>query len=134
MSSAHNQVVQLPNFKRQFRSIDERAQAIVLLAITEILSVEGIDLAKTNWLSFVGDGVWEFRIGKTFKAVYSKAGLEFMGKSSKSPLLIRVFCAFDQELIYLLGCYDKQRFGAGRRQVSAIRDAKNEWLTIKEKK
>ena len=104
-----------------------------MLAIMEILRVEGIGLARSTWLSSVGDGVWEFRIGKSFKAVYSKAGLEGMGKSSKSPILIRVFCAFHHESIILIGCFDKQRYGAGRRQANAIRDAKSDWLTFRER-
>lgn len=124
-------VLESPRYRKQFAGLREPVQAIVEVAIQTILMEQGIALATGNWLKYIGDGVWEFRVGKSVKAVYSKAGFPLSDRMPDFYLLIRVFCAFEAGVIVLLGCYDKQRFSGGKRQLAAIAAAKNELLTFR---
>jgi len=45
--------------------------------------------------------------------------------------LIRVFCSFEKEEILLLGIYDKQRNGLGRKQDQAMQNARKALLQFK---
>lgn len=130
MTSGPTVLVEGPTFGKQLDRLRPELQLLVRLALTEILAKEGLSLASSSWLRFVGDGVWEFRIGRTLKAVYSKAGIEEF-PSTNVKVLLRVFCNFDGNRILLLGCYDKQRYSDGRRQAKAISAAKEELLTLK---
>ena len=131
MTSGPSDFIEVPSFRKQVDRMRPEIQLIVRLALTEILAKEGLSLARTSWLRFVGEGVWEFRIGRSFKAVYSKAGIEEYSHNSNLKVLLRIFCSFDDNRILLFGCYDKQRHSDGRRQANAIRAAKEELLTLK---
>ena len=125
-------LLESPRYRKHFAGLREPVQVIVKVAIQTILMEQGMALATGNWLKYIGDGVWEFRVGKSAKAVYSKGGFPFNSRMPDFLLLIRVFCAFEDNVIVLLGCYDKQRFSGGKRQASAIVSAKNELLTFRE--
>jgi len=131
MISGPAELIEVPSFRKQLDRLRPELQLLVKLALTEILAKEGLSLASSSWLRFVGDGVWEFRIGRSFKAVYSKSGIEGYKHNSNLKVLLRIFCSFDGNSILLLGCYDKQRHSDGRRQANAIRAAKEELLTLK---
>lgn len=131
MTSGSAALIEVPSFRKQLDRLRPELQMLVKLALTEILAKEGLSLASSSWLRFVGDGVWEFRIGRSFKAVYSKAGIEEYEHNSKLKVLLRIFCSFEGNRILLLGCYDKQRHSDGKRQAKAIRSAKEELLTLK---
>jgi len=131
MTSGPAELIEVPSFRKQLDRLRPELQLLVKLALTEILAKEGLSLASSSWLRFVGDGVWEFRIGRSFKAVYSKSGIEGCKHNSNLKVLPRIFCSFDGNSILLLGCYDKQRHSDGRRQANAIRAAKEELLTLK---
>jgi hypothetical protein len=73
-----------------------------------------------------------FAWAKVLRLSIQKGGFPFNTRMPDFLLLIRVFCAFEGNLIVLLGCYDKQRFSGGKRQASAIVSAKNELLTFRE--
>jgi putative component of toxin-antitoxin plasmid stabilization module len=124
-------LIEVPAFSKHLDKLRPELQLVVKLALTEILAKEGLSLASSSWLRFVGDGVWEFRIGRSFKAVFSKAGIDEYSHNSNLKVLLRIFCSFEGNIILLLGCYDKQRHSDGKRQANAIRSAKEELLTFK---
>lgn len=130
MTSGPAVLIEGPAFGKQLDQLRPELQLLTKLALTEILAKEGLSLASSTWLRFVGDGIWEFRIGRSLKAVYFKAGIEEFS-STNVKVLLRIFCNFDGNRILLLGCYDKQRHSEGRRQARAIRAAKEELLTLK---
>lgn len=131
MSSAPLKAVETVAFSKQLENLREPIRVVVLVAIETILLDQGMDLANSNWLKYVGGGVWEFRIGKSVKAIYSKAGFSNNKQHPNFSLLIRVFCGFEDGVIVLLSCYDKQRFSSGKRQSAAIDAAKQELLTYR---
>lgn len=131
MSSAPLKAVETIAFSNQLENLRDPIRVVVLVAIETILLDQGLELAKSNWLKHVGGGVWEFRIGKSVKAIYSKAGFSSNKHVPNFSLLIRVFCGFEDGVIVLLGCYDKQRFSSGKRQSAAIDAAKQELLTYR---
>jgi len=131
MSRGPLRAVETIAFSKHLENLPEPVRVVVWVAIESILLDQGMDLANGNWLKYVGDGVWEFRIGKNVKAVYSKAGFLKSAQAANVSLLIRVFCGFEDGLIVLLGCYDKQRYSSGKRQSAAIYSAKRELLTYR---
>lgn len=131
MTSRLNVLIESPGFGKQVNRLPQELQLIAKVALIEILSKEGLALASSNWLRYVGDSVWEFRIGRSIKAVYSKAGIEDKPPASRSKVLLRIFCHFEENKVILLGCYDKQKYSDGRRQANAIRTAKEELLTFR---
>lgn len=124
-------LLETSEFDKQFRSFPEETQVIIKLAINEILRVESLALTRGPWLKALGGGLYEFRIGKTVRAVLSKASVVVDVKEPKRPILVRIFCTFEQNTIYLLSCYDKLREGAGKKQQQAIRQARAQLLTLK---
>ena len=131
MSTGPLRAVETIAFGKQLENLPVPVQVVVLVAIETILLDQGMDLANGNWLKYARDGVWEFRIGKSVKAVYSKAGFPHSEQVANFSLLIRVFCGFEDGLVVLLGCYDKQRYSGGKRQSVAIDSAKRELLTYR---
>ena len=90
------------------RLSDQKAEAVIV-ALQEVLAVNGINLASGAWLKSLGSGLYEFRIR------HSKSEIEGMYKAANKglvrgadALLLRIFVAFEgQKLIVLLGGYDK---------------------------
>lgn len=87
---------------------DQKAEAVIV-ALQEVLAVNGINLASGAWLRSFGSGLYEFRIR------HSKNEIQGMYKASNRGLvggaeaiLLRIFVAFEgQKLVVLLGGYDK---------------------------
>lgn len=113
------------------KNLPPRTRVVVEAAMQEILARKGLGLATGSWLRSLGSGLWEFRIGKSFKAVFSKSGIPNPSSETNEPILIRVFCSFENEEILLLGIYDKQRNGPGRKQDQAIEKARKQLLQFK---
>jgi len=119
------------NFIREMKNLHPNARVVVELAVQEILARDGVNLVTGNWLKRLGSGLWEFRIGKNFKSVFSKSGIPHPARMSNEAILIRVFCAFEDQEILVLGLYDKQRHGPGRQQDQAIQNARKALLQFK---
>ena len=119
-------------FKNQVESLSAIHQDLLLRSLKEILGVQGLALARSTWLKSLGGSLWEFRIGPTSKAVESKAGLLSDENVTQTKLLLRVFCSFQNNQVVIHGCYDKQRYGSGKRQNAAIRRARESLLTFKQ--
>jgi len=119
-------------FKNQVESLNSIHQLLLLRALKDILGRQGFALARTTWLKSLGGSLWEFRIGPSSKAIESKAGLLSDENVPQTKVLLRVFCSFQKSQIVIHGCYDKQRFGSGKRQNAAIRRARESLLTFKQ--
>jgi len=65
-------------------------------------------------------------------SVLKRAGVENPSRLGNQKILIRVFCAFEEEGVLLIGCYNKLRFGGGRPQSLAITRARKVLLTFRE--
>jgi len=61
------------SFTREMKNLPPSSRAVAEVAIQRILARQGLTLATGNWLRSLGSGLWEFRIGKSFKAVFSKS-------------------------------------------------------------
>ena len=119
------------NFTREMKNLHPNARVVVEIAVQEILAKDGMNLVAGNWLKSLGSGLWEFRIGKNFKSVFSKSGISHPARMSNEAILIRVFYAFEGKEILILGLYDKQRHGPGRQQDLAIQSARKALLQFK---
>ena len=87
---------------------DQKAGAVIL-ALQEVLAVDGIKLVSSAWLKPLGSGLYEFRIrhsASEIQAMYKVAN-RVLARGT-TAILLRVFVAFEGEkLIVLLGAYDK---------------------------
>ena len=87
---------------------DQKAEAVIV-ALQEVLAVNGINLASGAWLKSLGSGLYEFRIRHSkneIQGMYKAANRGLVGGAE--AILLRIFVAFEgQKLIVLLGGYDK---------------------------
>lgn len=95
-------------------------------AIDRVLSQRGIDLARTEWLKALGEGLHEFRIrhdSEEIARMFGGKAPEVDGQPEK--VLLRVFVHFHgQKVILLLGGYDKGGDPKERRQQREIAEAR----------
>jgi len=119
-------------YLRQEEDLPVPIQQVVRLLVINILVVGGPALAKTSWLKPLGQGLWEFRIGGNVYSVLRKAGVQSTSRFGNQKLLIRVFCAFESDVVLLIGCYNKLKFGGGRPLSLAITRARKVLLTFRE--
>lgn len=119
-------------YLRQEEDLPVPIQQVVRLLVINILVVGGPGLAKTSWLKPLGQGLWEFRIGGNVNSVLKRAGVQSTTSFGNQKLLIRVFCAFESDVVLLIGCYNKLKFSGGRPQSLAITRARKVLLTFRE--
>lgn len=119
------------SFRNQVEDLNTIHQDLLLRSLKEILGRQGLALARSTWLKSLGGSLWEFRIGPSSKAIESKAGVLPGETKPQTKVLLRVFCSFQNQQIVIHGCYDKQRYGSGKRQNAAIRRARESLLTFK---
>jgi hypothetical protein len=65
MSTGPLRAVETIAFSKQLENLPVPVRVVLWVAIETILLDQGMDLANGNWLKYAGDGVWEFRIGKS---------------------------------------------------------------------
>lgn len=118
-------------FANQVKSLNPKHRAVLIMALEHILGRYGLNLAKSSWLRYLGSSLWEFRVGPSSKAIESKSEAPFDDVVPFTKVLIRIFCSFQNNQIVILGCYDKSRFGSGKRQHEAIQKARESLLTFK---
>jgi hypothetical protein len=87
---------------------DQKAEAVIV-ALREVLAVNGINLASGSWMKSLGGGLYEFRIrhnASEIQSMYKAANKGLVDRTG--AILLRVFVAFEGErLIVLLAGYDK---------------------------
>lgn len=94
-------------------------------AIQTILLVRGIELASTEWLKALGQGLYEFRVRHTTEEIAHMFGDELPGTAPKGAILLRVFVHFyGQKVVLLLSGYDKGEDPSARRQQREIAGAR----------
>ena len=118
-------------FLRQEKDLTVEVQIVVRVLLIEVLLTEGMNLASGSLLKALGNGLWEFRIGRNIKSVLKGVGVTLSPNTKNMKILIRVFCSFEEDGILLLGCYDKLRHGGDRAQNIAINKAKSLLLTFR---
>lgn len=117
-------------FFRDVSDLPADLRYVLKVAIESILLVGGMDLAAGPWLKSLGGGLWEFRVGPSIKAVFSKANFRSPLPIPNTRILIRAYCTFRNRQILLIGLFDKQRYGSGKRQSNSIQNAKKQLLTF----
>ena len=110
---------------------DQKAEAVIV-ALQEVLAVNGINLASGAWLKPLGSGLYEFRIRHSkneIQGMYKVANRGLVGGAE--AILLRIFVAFGGErLIILLGAYDKgknDKQGFQQAQIEIARKRLREW-------
>jgi hypothetical protein len=119
-------------YLRQEEDLPVLIQQVVRILVINVLIGGGPGLAKTSWLKPLGQGLWEFRIGGSMNSVLARAGISSTPSFGNQKLLVRVFCAFEDEGVLLIGCYNKLSLGGGRPQSLAITRARKVLLTLRE--
>ena len=105
------------------------------LAVQRVLCVRGLDLARTEWLKALGEGLHEFRVRHDANEIAHMFGgdeTEAVGRREK--VLLRAFVHFyGDKVILLLGGYDKRRDPNERRQEREIAQARKLLRQFKER-
>ena len=87
---------------------DQKAEAVIM-ALQEVLAVNGTNLASGAWLKSLGCGLYEFRLRHRaieIQAMYKVANRGIRGGAE--AILLRIFVALaGEKVIVLLGAYDK---------------------------
>lgn len=120
-----------PNF---LASLSPYEQSVVIAAVRNVLSVEGIGICSGEWGKPLGGGLYEFRIRKSLHAIEARLPADERiedSRQSQHPVLIRIFCSFHGDRIVVLHHgYNKQRDPSEKRQQREIRHARKilrEW-------
>jgi len=113
-------------FERFVNGLSDFKFVAIDASIDRVLSVRGIDLARTEWLKALGEGLHEFRVRHEADDIVRMFGgepREVDGQSGK--VLLRVFVHFHgQKVVLLLGGYDKGDDPRKRRQQREIIEAR----------
>jgi hypothetical protein len=104
-------------------------------AIQRVLAVRGLELARTEWLKALGDGLHEFRVRHDADEIARMFGGPAPEVASRpEKVLLRTFVHFyGQRVILLLGGYDKGDDPNERRQQREIADARKLLRQFKER-
>lgn len=104
-------------------------------AMGHVLAVRGLDLARTEWLKALGEGLHEFRVRHDAEEIAQMFGGEAAsGAGAPEAVLLRVFVHFHgAKVILLIGGYDKGGDPSERRQQREIREARRLLTQFKER-
>lgn len=118
---------------RWLQSLDLPAQRAATAALEEILAFQGINVCKTEWGKPLGEGLFELRIRRPAKQILASVGspkAEGEEDSSEKVLLRIFFHPYGQQLIVLLGGYDKHERPSEhhqQQQIAIARKRLKEW-------
>lgn len=107
--------------------LDPVRYAALTAAITHVLEPNGIDLARTEWLKPLKEGLWEFRVRHTAREIISMYGdaNEALPADVSDKVLLRIFVTFHgAKVILLLSGYDKGDDPSARKQQREIAKAR----------
>lgn len=95
------------------------------VAMAEILQVQGIGVCAGAYGKQLGDGLFEFRLRHDAGEILRSLGRRASTHGEREPILLRVFChAHGEQVVVLLGGYDKRRDPSHRRQQREIATAR----------
>lgn len=90
-----------------------------------VLAGRGIELARSEWLKALGDGLHEFRIRHSAAETARMFGAADVDGMGSARVLLRVFVHFHgRQVVLLLGGYDKGADPGSRRQQREIATAR----------
>lgn len=90
-------------------------------ALRVVLSERGLDLARTEWLKPLGEGLHEFRVRHDSDEIRQMFAGERAQGRRRERILLRVFVHFHgSRIVLLLGGYDKGKDPSERRQKREI--------------
>jgi hypothetical protein len=114
--------------------LDDATFAALDAAIEQILTRNGMDLCKTEWMKPLGEGLYEFRIRHDADEIKARFSQEAPTPTPQHiPILLRVFCHFyGDKGVLLLSGYDKGADPSGRRQQKEIALARKHLTAWKE--
>ena len=121
---------------RWLYDLSDEMLAALTTALDEVLAVKGLDLARSEWLRPLGEGLHELRIRHDAETIRRMTrGVPSAGASRRPErVLLRVFVHFyGNRVILLLGGYDKRRDPSERRQQREIREARRLLTQFKER-
>ena len=121
-------------YLRQEKDLPKEVQVLVRMMVLEVLLKDGMKLASGSLFKPLGHGLWEFRIGRNLKSVLKSVDVTISAALVNRSVLVRVFFSFEEDGIFLLGCYNKLKDGGGRAQNLAINKARALLLTIRREK
>lgn len=91
------------------------------VALREILEHEGIGVCRTAYGKQLGGGLFEFRLRHDAAEILRSVGKEPRPEAGGERILLRVFChAYGDQIILLLGGYDKGADTSAKRQQKEI--------------
>ena len=106
----------------------------LLVALDEILAVQGINICRSEFGKALGKGLFELRLRQDAAQLLSRMGKENPEPETDKPdkILLRVFFhAYGDKIILLLAGYDKRRRSSPRHQNEEIERARKrlaDWL------
>lgn len=98
-----------PSFSNWYNGLDEYEQAVLDAAIDNVLEVHGPEICKGEFGKPLGDGLYEFRVRQSLRAIRQYGDLETpAGEVSDKTVALRVFCHFyGDKVVLLLSGLDK---------------------------
>lgn len=105
-------------------------------AVRNVLAERGLELAATEWLKALGQGLHEFRIRHSEEEIERMFGTGSSAHSGGGQrLVLRVFVHFyGDKVVLLLGGYDKGKSPHRRRQQREIEEARRLLRQFKERR
>lgn len=122
-------------FERFIEDLSDFKFVALDTAIERVLAVRGLDLARTEWLKPLGEGLHEFRVRHDADEIARMFGGEPPTVDAPNEgVLLRVFVHFyGDKVILLLGGYDKSDDPKPRRQRREIATARKLLTQFKER-
>lgn len=122
-------------FERFIEDLSDFKFVALDTAIKRVLAVRGIDLARTEWLKALGEGLHEFRVRHDADEIARMFGGESPPVDSPhEAVVLRVFVHFyGAKVILFLGGYDKGDDPKPRRQQREIATARKLLTQFKER-
>lgn len=113
-------------FERFLFSLPQYEQAVLVAAMEHVLQVFGIDICSGEWGKPLGEGLYEFRVRKSLRAVLATAGLATpRTRGSDRSVLLRVFFALHgNKIVPLHHGSNKRAVPSAKRQEREIKKAR----------
>jgi len=112
-------------FTSWLKGLSEAKFVALDAAIRLVLSERGLDLARTEWLKPLGEGLHEFRVRHDEDEIKQMFGGQEVRARPREPILLRVFVHFHgSRVVLLVGGYDKGRDPNEKKQEREIARAR----------
>jgi hypothetical protein len=123
-------------FRRFLDGLDLTKRLAMIAAIEQILAKQGSAVCNSSWGKSLGKGLFEFRVRHTATEIRRM----FNGDPSPGPhdqegppgkVVLRAFChAYGDQIVLLLGGYDKGEDASAKRQQKEIQTARKRLIAF----